>query len=117
VTFVPGKKVTLRVVGVTSPLHSVLIQKLVPKMDRRLLYTALFGRSAALESHDKAIVEVNAKNVAVAGQTTALLSRGAAAWYGVWSQLGNSVVAMTADELEDIAHVSERIDAKASPSV
>jgi len=38
-------------------------------------------------------------------------------WYGVWSQLGNSVVAMTADGLEDIAHVSERIDAKASPSV
>jgi hypothetical protein len=89
----------------------------VPKMDRRLLYAALFGRSAALESHDKAIVAVNAKNVAVAGQTTALFFRGAAAWYGVWSQLGNSVVAMTADELEDIAHVSERIDAKASPSV
>ena len=43
--------------------------------------------------------------------------RGAAAWYGVWSQLGNSVNAMTADELEDIAHVGERIDAKASPSV
>jgi hypothetical protein len=35
----------------------------------------------------------------------------------VWSQLGNSVVAMTADGLEDIAQVSERIDAKASPSV
>jgi hypothetical protein len=35
-------------------------------MDRRLLYTALFEKSAALESHDKAIVAVNAKNVAVA---------------------------------------------------
>jgi hypothetical protein len=29
----------------------------------------------------------------------------AAAWSGVWSQLGNSAVAMTADGLEDIAHV------------
>jgi hypothetical protein len=35
-------------------------------MDRRLLYTALFGKSAALESHYKAIVAVNVKNVAVA---------------------------------------------------
>jgi hypothetical protein len=76
-------------------------------MDRRLLYAALFGKSAVLESHDKAIVAVNAKNVAAAGQTTALFFSGAAAWYGVWSQLGNSVVAMTADELEDMAHVSE----------
>ncbi len=35
-------------------------------MDRRLPYAALFGKSVALESHDKAIVAVNAKNVAVA---------------------------------------------------
>jgi hypothetical protein len=35
-------------------------------MDRRLLYAALFGKSAALESHDKAIVAVNAKKVAAA---------------------------------------------------
>ena len=52
----------------------VLSQKLVPKIDRRLLYPALFGKSAALESEDKAIVAVNAKNVAVAGQTTAFFS-------------------------------------------
>jgi hypothetical protein len=35
-------------------------------MDRRLLYAALFGKSAALESHDKAMGAVNAENVAVA---------------------------------------------------
>jgi hypothetical protein len=43
-------------------------------MDRRLLYAALFGKSAALESQDKAMVAVNAKNVAVAGQTTVFFS-------------------------------------------
>jgi hypothetical protein len=45
-----------------------------PKRDRRLLSAALFGKSAALESHDMAIVAVKRENVAVAGQTTALFS-------------------------------------------
>jgi hypothetical protein len=53
-------------ITLSTQLHSVLSQKLVPKMDRRLLYATLFGKSAVLESHDKAIVAVNAKNVAVA---------------------------------------------------
>ena len=53
-----------RSIGAKSLSHSTLSQKLVPKMDRRLLYTVLFGKSAALESHDQAIVAVNAKNVA-----------------------------------------------------
>jgi len=70
------------------------------------------------------MVAVNAKNIAVAGQTTTLFSGvpprkagNVSTWCAVWSQLGNSVVALTADGLEDIAHVSEQIDAKASPSV